>query len=481
MTRRWAAVDLLELVLDPGSFESWDRAVDISGHSEAYQAALVAAAEKSGTDESVLTGRGLVRGRPVVVVANEFSFLAGSIGRAAAARITSAVRRATDEGLPVLATTSSGGTRMQEGTPAFVGMVEISRALMDHRLAGLPYLVHLRHPTTGGVYASWGSLGHITVAEPGALIGFLGPKVYAGLTGEPFPEGVQTAENLAAHGVIDAVVPAEDLPELVDRALAVLVDPPTHSTLPERRSGTIGETSAWSSIERTRDPGRAGVRHLLRHGGSGTVRLRGTDEGERDETVIVALTRMDGQPCVVVGQDRSRQDATHPMGPGALREARRGMRLAEELGLPLVTVIDTPGAELSPGAEEGAIAGEIARCIATLTTMTVPTVAVILGQGCGGGALALLPAETVLATEHAWLAPLPPEGASIIVHGSTEHAAELAEAQRVRAADLHADGVVHHVVPEVDGETARDLAIAVAAEVGLALRRLERRRVIDEH
>ncbi len=478
MTRRWAAVDLLELVLDPGSFESWDRAVDVSGHSESYRAALVAAAEKSGTDESVLTGRGLVRGRPVVVVANEFTFLAGSIGRAAAARITAAVRRATAEGLPVLATTSSGGTRMQEGTPAFVGMVDISRALMDHRAAGLPYLVHLRHPTTGGVYASWGSLGHITVAEPGALIGFLGPKVYAGLTGEEFPDGVQTAENLAAHGVIDAVVRAEDLPELVDRALAVLVDPPSRSTLPERRSGEIGETSAWESIERTRDPGRAGVRHLLRHGGSGTVRLRGTDEGERDETVIVALTRMDGQPCVVVGQDRSRQDPTHPMGPGALREARRGMRLAVELGLPLVTVIDTPGAELSPGAEEGAIAGEIARCIATMTTMSVPTVAVILGQGCGGGALALLPAETVLATEHAWLSPLPPEGASIIVHGDTEHAAELAEAHRVRAADLLADGVVHHVVPEVDGETARDLAIAVAAEVGVALRRAARRRAI---
>ena len=111
--------------------------------------------------------------------------------------------------------------------------------------------------------------------------------------------------------------------------------------------------------------------------------------------------------------------------------------------------------------------------------MSVPTVAVILGQGCGGGALALLPAETVLATEHAWLSPLPPEGASIIVHGDTDHAAELAEAQRVRAADLLADGTVHHVVPEVDGETARDLAIAVAAEVGTVLRRAARRQAID--
>ena len=136
----------------------------------------------------MLTGRGQVRGRPVAVVVNEFRFLAGSIGRAAADRITAAVRRATAEGLPLLASTASGGTRMQEGTPAFVRMVEISRALMDHRAAGLPYLVHLRHPTTGGVYASWGSLGHVTVAEPGALVGFLGPKVYAGLNGAAVPD-----------------------------------------------------------------------------------------------------------------------------------------------------------------------------------------------------------------------------------------------------------------------------------------------------
>ncbi|GEP39471.1 acetyl-CoA carboxylase [Nocardioides psychrotolerans] len=473
MSRRWGAQDLLDLVLDEGSFTSWDAAIDITGHPEHYRRELEAAAAKAGTDESVLTGRGQVHGRPVAVVANEFRFLAGSIGRASADRIASAVRRATAEGLPVLATTSSGGTRMQEGTPAFVQMVEISRALMAHRAAGLPYLVHLRHPTTGGVYASWGSLGHVTVAEPGALVGFLGPKVFQALNGEAFPEGVQTAENLAAKGVIDAVVSAEDLPQLVDRALGVLVDPPTVATLPLRPAVPApASRPVWESIELTRRPERVGVRDLLRHGSTGTLRLRGTDEGERDETVIVALTRIDGQPCVLVGQDRSRQSPTHPMGPAALREGRRAMRLAEELGLPLVTVIDTPGAELSQRAEEGAIAGEIARCIATLTTMTVPTLSVILGQGCGGGALALLPARTVIATEHAWLSPLPPEGASVIVHGDVTHAAEMAAAQRVGAADLLADGTVQHVVPEVEGESARDLAIAVAAEIGEQLRRL---------
>lgn len=468
--RRWGADDLLELVLDPDSFESWDERVDVSHHPESYRQALAAAAEKSGTDESVLTGRGLVRGRPVAVVANEFRFLAGSIGVASARRIAAAVRRATAEGLPVLATTASGGTRMQEGTVAFVEMVEISRALMDHRAAGLPYLVHLRHPTTGGVYASWGSLGHVTVAEPEALVGFLGPKVFEALNGRPFPPRVQTAENLAAKGVIDGVVTAEEIPALVDAALAVLVDPPSDPTMERRTPREPRDLPAWDSIRQTRQVGRAGVRDLLRYGAAGTLQLRGTDEGERDSTVVVALTRIDGQPCVLVGQDRSRQAPGHEMGPAALREARRGMRLADELGLPLVTVIDTPGAELSQRAEEGAIAGEIARCIATMTTLRVPSVSVILGQGCGGGALALLPAATVVAAEHGWLSPLPPEGASVIVHGDVEHAAEMAAAQHVRARDLLAAGTVHHVVPEVDGESAESLARAVAAEIGHQLR-----------
>ena len=460
------ARELIDLVLDPGSFSSWDRPVDRTGHSPDYRAVLEAAAARSGVDESVLTGRGLVRGRPVAVVVNEFAFLAGSIGRSAADRIAAAVTRATGEGLPLLAATASGGTRMQEGTPAFVRMADISRALVAHRAAGLPYLVWLGHPTTGGVFASWGSLGHVTVAEPGAVIGFLGPRVVEVLRGAPLPAEVQTAEHLAERGIIDAVVAAGDLADLVDRTLSVLVDPPSSPSLPPRRGPLTGPASAWESIARTRRDPRAGARDVLRYGATGTVRLAGTDEGERDSSLLIALTRIDGQPCVYVGQDRTRQSADSPMGPGALREARRAMRLAEELRLPLVTVIDTPGAELSVRAEEGAIAGEIARCTATLVAMTVPTVSVLLGQGTGGGALALLPARQVIAVEHAWLSPLPPEGASHLVHRDLEHAAEVAAAQRVRAVDLLADGVVHHVLPEVDGEPPRDLAIAVAAECG---------------
>lgn len=467
--------DLIELVLDAGSVQSWDEPIDISGHPDTYRRELESAAERAGTDESVVTGRATMHGRPVAFVVNEFRFLAGSIGRAAGDRIVSAVRRATAEGLPILAATASGGTRMQEGTPAFVRMIDISRAIMDHRAAGLPYLVYLRHPTTGGVFASWGSLGHIRIAEPGALVGFLGPKVYELLNGTPFPAGVQTSDNLVRHGIVDAVVLPEELPTMVDRTLALLVDGPQPRSLEPRHGAVERRLDTWESIQLTRTAHRAGVREVLRYGSDATVRLQGTGEGERDATMLVAFARLDGQPCVVIGQDRSTQTPDHPMGPGALREARRGMELADELGLPLVSFIDTPGAELSASAEQGAIAGEIARCISRMSTLQVPTVSVLLGQGCGGGALALLPADVVVATENAWLSPLPPEGASAIVHGDVEHAAEMAVAQQVGAIELHQQGVVHHLVREYADDDPETLARAVVAEVAAQLEKLRSR------
>ena len=474
MPTRPSVRELIDIVLDDGAIQSWDEPIDISGHPESYRRELEAAALRSGFDESVLTGRGLMHGRPVAIIANEFRFLGGSIGVASADRITVAVRRATAEGLPILATTSSGGTRMQEGTPAFVRMIEISRAIMDHKAAGLPYLVHLRHPTTGGVFASCGSLGHITVAEPGALIGLLGPKVYELLNDRAFPPGVQVAENLARKGIIDAVVSTDDLPVLVDRALSLLIDPATPGILPRRPEELTSSASTWESILITRSPARPGVREVIRYGGAETIRLQGTDEGERDSAMLIALTRLDGQPCVVVGQDRRTQTPESPMGPAALREARRGMKLANELGLPLVSFIDTPGADISPAAEEKSVAGEIARCISTMATMKVPTVSVLLGEGCGGGALALLPAHRVIAAEHSWLSPLPPEGASAIVYGDVEHAEQMATSQKVSARELLEAGTIHRIVPEGIGadKDPEGFAIAIAAEVGAQFRDL---------
>lgn len=480
MTERLGARELIEGNVDPGTFESWDQPVDTSGWPAPYRAELAAAAAKAGTDEAVVTGRALLRGQPVALVVGEFRFLGGSIGTATADRIVTAVRRATRERLPLVAATSSGGTRMQEGTPAFVRMVEISRAVVEHKAAGLPYLVYLRHPTTGGVFASWGSLGHVAVAEPGALIGFLGPVVYRTLHGAPFPEGVQVAENLVARGIVDAVVPTDRLADVAARALALLAGRRRPSDLlPAPDDGPPpAAQDAWASIELTRRADRPGVRELLRHAADDVVPLHGTQTGETDDALLLALASFGGVPCVVVGQDRRTQARRRPLGPAALRGSRRGMRMAQELGLPLVCVIDTPGADLSARAEEGALAGEIARCVAELVELTVPSVSVLLGEGTGGGALALLPARRVVAAGNAWLSPLPPEGASAIVHRDVDHAPELARRQRVRAADLLADGTVHAVVPE-DPPAHEDpvgFTRRVAAEV---VRQIELQRAVS--
>lgn len=455
---RLPALEVLTTVLDPGSFRSWDEPVTQPDLGEEYAADLRKARERSGVDEAVITGEGLLDGRRVAVVAGEFAFLAGSIGLAASERLTLAIERATDEGLPLLASPSSGGTRMQEGTPAFLQMVKIGQAVMTHRQAGLPYLVYLRHPTTGGVLASWGSLGHLTVAEPGALVGFLGPRVREVIHGEPFPPGVQVAENLASRGVLDGVVPLEELRGLAIAALHVLTAPqePVRSAERSAYRSTTGpadvpdqaeQSSAWSSVEATRRADRPGLRELLEHAAETFIPLRGTGSGESDLTVIFGLARFDGVSCVLVGQDRRAQQDAY-FGPAALRVAQRGFQLAEELSLPVVTVIDTPGADLSPEGEEGGMAGEIARTLGALATVRVPVVSIVLGEGTGGGALALMPADRTVCAEHGWIAPLPPEGASAIVHRSGEHAAEMAELHRIRAVDLLRTGAVDEIVPE---------------------------------
>jgi len=466
------ALELVERVLDPGTWRAWD--LPLVAHvdlTDAYAADLVAAEGRSGIDESVIVGEGLLDGRRVAIAVQDFNFLGGSMGVAATERLVQGIERATREGLPMLAAPNSGGTRMQEGTVAFVQMIKIAAAVSAHRAAGLPFLVYLRNPTMGGVMASFGSLGHITVAEPGALVGFLGPRVYEALTGRTFPPDVQTSENLYRHGIVDGVVGVDELRDVAARGLRVLggVDAARALPIPEEPvEGPAGvDVPAWDSVLRTRRAERPGVRALLRFGATDVLPLNGSGQGDRDPQVFLALARFGSAPCLVIGQDRHGH-AVQPIGPAGFRAARRGMELAEELGLPVVTVIDTAGAALSQSAEESALAGEIARTLAQLVTLSAPTVSLILGMGTGGGALALLPADRVLCAQHGWLSPLPPEGASAILYRTTERASEMAEQQGVRSAELLKNGIVDIVIPEpVD---AADEPEAFCSAVG---RRLE--------
>lgn len=464
-------------IADPGSPEAWDTGLTIDdpmgfADRRPYTDRLAEARATTGADESVWTGTVTIGGTPAAVIASRFDFLAGTMGIAAALRISRAFDRAIEEHLPVIGLPSSGGTRMQEGTPAFVQMAAVSAAARRLRDARLPYLVWLAHPTTGGVLASWGSLGQITLAEPGALIGLTGPRVIAALAGSALPDGIQRAEHLHAHGIIDGIVAADELRDVLATALAVLApatpSPPDAAVLALPDDATV---DPWEAVTRSRRIDRPGVRDLFAACVTHETRLSGDGVGGRDDGLIAAIARVQGIPAVIVAADKPPGQPPARVTAAGYRTVRRAMTLADELDLPLVTVIDTAGADISIASEEEGLAAEVARCLAELSRLRVPTLSLLFGQGTGGGAMALLPADRVIACEHAWLSPIQPEGASEILYRDTEHAAELAAAQAIASTDLRRLGIVDVVVPDrpSPGEHGKAFADRVAATAAALL------------
>ena len=396
------------------------------------------------------------------------------MGVATAARVVAAVRRATQQGMPLVAMPRSGGTRMQEGAPAFVQMVAIAAALAEHRAAGLPYLVHLCGPTTGGVLATLGSAGDITSAEPGAMVGFLGPRAFTAITGEVFPEGIQTAENLLSRGLIDAIVPWDELHDLWARILGLWADrvralpvvdegpgPRSRTTVPGRPESAA---QLWEYVELSRLPDRIDSAQFLAAHLADVVVLPGTMTGELAQGAIVALGRLDGIPVVVAATTDRRSGV--PLTVGGLRTVRRGIALAGRWGLPVLTVVDTLGAQLSVEGEQSGIAGEISRVMLELVAAPTPTVALLLGAGTGGAALALLATDRIVAGSHTWVSPLAPEGAAAIRHGGTHDPAQIAWDQRIGVHALAELGFIDRVVRESDPGWVS----AAADEVAAALR-----------
>lgn len=453
-----SAGELISLLADQGSFTKWDEELAstdplVFTDSRPYTERLAEAKSSTGRNEAVVTGRATLGGHSLAVIAGEFGFMGGSMGVATGERITRAFERALSESLPVVGLTCSGGARMQEGSLGFVQMVKTAAAAQRLRAAGLAYVVYMLHPTTGGVFASWASLGQLTLAEPRALLGFYGPRAAQMVSGGQLPEGVQSAENLRAHGLIDDIFEPQDMREHIGKFLVVASGergtssvPEPDEPLPEPEPG-----DAWESIGHTRSPLRPGALSLLEACGSDFTLLGGDGQGGDDAACVAVLGRICGLPCVVVAQERSASMMRARMTPAGYRKARRAIALAGELRIPLVTIVDTPTAELSAPAEQQGLSGELARCLADLSAAPSPTLCVLLGEGGGGGALALLPCDRVVAARHAWLAPVSPEGASAIIHRTTERASELASSQRLSSWDLHRFGIVDVVVPEDPG------------------------------
>lgn len=413
--------------------------------------------------ESVVSAEGAVAGVPVVAISFEFSVLGGSMGVAAGEKIARAFERAVERRAAVVALTASGGARMQEGMLALAQMAKTVLARRALTGAGLPFLAYLRHPTTGGVYASFASLADVLWAEPGATIGFAGPRV-AERAG-PLPEGSHTAEFALANGLIDDIVPPEDLRPAVGLFLRATVEPdrpapargagdPPAAAVP--RPGTLpapAPGSAWDLLELARHPKRPSGRRILGALANPFVELRGDRAGTDDAGVATGLARIAGRKAGVVALDHAGPT------PSGYRKVYRLLRLAGALGLPLVTLIDTPGADPSSASEAGGIARTIATTFRTVLEHPGPSVAVVTGEGGSGGALALACCDRVLMLEHAVFSVIAPEGAAAIL--KRDDVERVARELRLGAADLVGFGLADGIVLEPPGGAHADPDTAI--------------------
>jgi acetyl-CoA carboxylase alpha subunit/acetyl-CoA carboxylase beta subunit len=417
--------------------------------------------------ESVRTGAAVLGGRRVAVIECRYGVQGGTMGAVAGERIVRAFARAADQRIPVVEQVASGGARLQEGMVALIQMARTASAAARHARAGLMSAAVLRGPTTGGVYASWASLADVRAAEPGAVIGFGGPRVVAEVTGQWPPADSHTAEAAYRHGLVDALVGADGgqawLAAAVGLApgqpLAVPPGRPERPAVPDESlaapDGRPGlGAGAYAVMLRARSPDRPSGLEWAAWLTSDWVELRGSDQSVR-----AALATMAGQRMVVIATDRHAfGDAAAKPGPGAFRLAQRALGLAGRLGLPVLTLIDTPGADPSPGAEAGGLAGEIARTLLAMAELRTASVALCVGEGGSGGAIALGHADRLLLLDGAVFSVIGPEAGAAVLYRDSSRASELASWLGVTARELLRLGIIDAAVPE----TLADVREAVA-------------------
>jgi acyl-CoA carboxylase subunit beta len=436
--------------------EEWDADL-IAGDPLGFPGYAAQRDALAASGEAVRTGRT----EHYAFIEGRFEVLGGTMGAAAGEKVVRAYDRARDLRLPMVALTRTGGARLQEGIVALVQLARTAAAARRHAEAGLLSLAVYGSPTTGGVLASYASLVDLRAVVAGAVIGFAGPRVAEGTLGVPLPPGSHTAESVYEHGLADARLGADDVAAWVEAALGLIDRPlPTRSlpaweVAPGGSKAGVGGSDAWIEVLRSRAVGRpSGIDRAARLCSS-WVELRGTDP-----TVRAGLARVAGRRCVVVATDR--YCASGRPTPAGFRLVQRAVGLAGRLGMPVVTLVDTPGADPSPEAEVDGVASEIARTLAALASCPTPTVSVCVGEGGSGGALALSYTDRLLMLEHATFSVIAPEGAAAILERDATRAAEVADRLRITSGDMLELGIVDEVIGEDQG--ALDDAVAQALQ-----------------
>jgi acetyl-CoA carboxylase carboxyl transferase subunit beta len=490
----------IDLLLDEGTFREAHQSLSsidplVFSDRVPYSERLDEARAKTGLEEAVVVGTGRINGRECVLAVLDFEFMGGSMGTVVGEKVALAIEQAIDRKLPFISIAASGGARMQEGMLSLVQMAKTTAAVTRLNQAGLPFISVLTDPTTGGVYASFASRGDVILAEPGALIGFAGPRVIEQLTGRAKPKDAQTAEYLLANGQIDSVVDRSRLRNVLATLLQLLgsrwdLSPRGEPDLyrPELRP----PASAWEAVELARHPDRPTSRDYIRMIVPRFVELHGDRLHLDDPAVICGLGDLGGITVMVIAQERGRGEEEHErhhggrMSAEGYRKAARAMRLAGSWSLPILTLIDTPGAALDFDSEARGLAPSIAQCLATMAILPVPIVAAVIGEGGSGGALALGVADRILMQENSIYSVIAPEGAAAILYHDAQRARDLADALKLTAADLKLLGVVDTLVPEPEGGAHLDPDYAAlllrnfVLDALIELRKTSGRRLVDE-
>ena len=449
------ARDWIEGILDPGWSEQ------DQGLAGADPLGFPGYADRDPKRESVITADGSIAALPVVLIAFEFDVFGGSMGVAAGEKVARAMERAIDQRAAVVALTASGGARMQEGMVALSQMAKTIVARRALSGAGLPFLAYLCHPTTGGVYASFASLADVLWAEPGATIGFAGPPVAEQVA--PLPEGSHTAEFSMENGLIDDIVAPENLRAAIGVFLRATLEADSPATPREAVDGPAASaTRPWDQVELARHPQRPTGRAILAAISEAFIEVRGDRAGIDDTGVACGIARIGGRRVGVIALDRTR-----PTPPG-FRKAYRLLRFAGALGVPLVTIIDTPGADPSSTSEAQGIARVISTAFRTVLEHPGPSVAVVTGEGGSGGALALAVTDRVLICENAIFSVIAPEGAAAIL--KRDDVEGVARDLKPTAKDLLELGLADAIIPEPPGGAHNDPAAAIR-DIGEAVAR----------
>lgn len=463
-----------------------------------YPARLAAARAATGLSEAVVLARGTIHGNPVITAVMDFRFLGGSLGSQGGEVITSAAETSLRERTPLLIVCASGGARMQEGVLSLMQMAKTTQALADLDAAGVLTISLITDPTYGGVAASFATLCDVIISEPGARLGFAGPRVIMQTIRESLPEGFQTAEFLLEHGLIDAIRPRATLRTMLARLLAAgnrtapsaAADPgpsfpdpaASNAASPDpcpRYADDVGTAAVltdpdalpavdrWKTVQRARHLGRPTTLDYLHGVFTDFIELHGDRSTGDCGAIVGGLTFLDSTPVIVVGHQKGHTIAElternfgMPM-PEGYRKAARLLRLAEKLGTPVVTLVDTPGAHPGPEAETRGQAVAIAENIRLMTTLRVPVISLITGEGGSGGALALAVGTRILMCANAIYSVISPEGCAAILWHDTTMAPAAADALQIDAREMLRMGVVDGVVAEPEGGAHTDPQLAV--------------------